>query len=61
MTDYEKMRAELFKLTVKELREIARDEGICLSYSGATKRGTVDEIVSQRRYREHEGYEEGDE
>ena len=54
MTDYEAMRDELSKLTVKQLRTIARDEGICLSYSGATKKGTVDEIVSQRRYRETE-------
>ena len=52
MTDYEEMRAELSKLTVKELRAIARAEGICLSYSGATKAGGVGEIVSQRRYRE---------
>ena len=54
MTDYEAMRGELSKLTAKQLRAIARDEGICLSYSGATKRGTVDEIVSQRRHREME-------
>lgn len=53
MTDYEEMRAELMGMTVEQLRKIARDERICLSYSGATKRGTVDEIVSQRRYREH--------
>lgn len=54
MTDYEEMRAELSRMTVKQLRAIARDEGICLSYSGATKAGTVNEIVSQRRHREHE-------
>lgn len=54
MTDYEKMREELSRKTVKELRAIARDEGICLSYSGATKAGIVGEIASQRHYREHE-------
>lgn len=61
MTDYEEMRAELSKLTVKELRSIARAEGICLGYSGATKAGAVNEIVSQRRHREHEGHEEDEE
>ena len=55
MTDYDKMRDELSRMTVKELRAIAREEGICLSYSGATKAGIVGEIVSQRHYREHEG------
>lgn len=52
MTDYEKMHEELSRMTVKQLRAIARDEGICLGYSGATKAGCVGEIVSQRRYRE---------
>lgn len=52
MTDYDKMRDELMCMTVKQLKQIARDDGICLSYSGATKAGTVNEIVSQRRYRE---------
>ena len=46
-------------MTVKDLRAIAREEGICLSYSGATKAGIVGEIASQRRYREHDG-ERGD-
>ena len=55
MTDYDEMRDELSRLTVKELRAIARDEGICLSYSGQTKVGTVNEIVSQRRHRETNG------
>ncbi|MBR4687083.1 MAG: hypothetical protein IKP01_02115 [Bacteroidales bacterium] len=54
MTDYDKMRDQLSRMTVKQLRKIARDEGICLGYSGATKAGTVNEIVSQRRHREHE-------
>ena len=54
MTDYDAMRDSLSKLTVKALRAIARNEGICLSYSGATKRGMVDEIVSQRRNRDME-------
>ena len=55
MTDYEKMRDELMGMTVKQLKQVARDEGICLSYSGATKAGTVNEIVSQRRHRDMDG------
>ena len=56
MTDYESMRESLMQLTVRQLREIARTEGICLSYSGSTKKGIVGEIVGQRRYREQEGH-----
>ena len=55
MTDYEKMREDLSRMTVKQLRAIARDEGICLGYSGATKAGIVGEIVGQRRHFEMEG------
>lgn len=51
-TDYAAMRADLARHTVKQLRAIARDEGICLGYDGATKRGTVDAIVGERQYRE---------
>ena len=54
MTDYDEMRDELSRLTVKELRQIARDEGICLSYGGSTKAGIVGEIVSQRHHLECE-------
>ena len=54
MDKYEAMRGSLMQLTCKQLRAIARNEGICLSYSGATKRGMVDEIVSQRRHRDME-------
>ena len=51
-TDYDAMRADLARRTMKQLREVARAEGICLGYDGATKRGTVDAIVGQRQYRE---------
>ena len=54
-TKYDQMRDELSKLTMKELKQIAKDEGICLGYAGATKRETVNEIISQRSYREREG------
>lgn len=51
-TDYSAMRADLARRTMKQLREIARAEGITLGYDGATKRGTVDAIVGERQYRE---------
>lgn len=51
-TDYAAMRADLARRTMKQLREIAKHEGICLGYDGATKRGTVDAIVGERQYRE---------
>lgn len=54
MDKYEAMRGSLMQCTCKVLRAIARNEGICLGYSGATKRGMVDEIVSQRRHRDME-------
>lgn len=52
MSDYETMRAELSRLTMRELKQIAKDEGICLGYDGSRKTTTVNAIVSQRRYRE---------
>lgn len=52
-TDYAAMRADLARHTMKQLRAIARAEGICLGYDGATKRGTVNAIVGQRQYREY--------
>ena len=52
-TDYAAMRADLANHTMKQLREVARAEGICLGYDGATKRATVDAIVGQRQYREY--------
>jgi len=54
MMDFEKMCDELSRKTVKELRQIARDKGICLGYSGASKKSMVGEIASQIRYRERE-------
>ena len=46
------MRERLSALTVRELKDIARAEGICLGYAGATKAGTIDEIIANRRYRD---------
>lgn len=50
--DERRMRERLSALTVRELKDIARAEGICLGYAGATKAGTIDEIIANRRYRD---------
>lgn len=50
--DERRMRERLSALTVRELKDVARAEGICLGYAGATKEGTIDEIISARRYRD---------
>ena len=52
-TDYDQMRADLANHTMKQLREIARAEGICLGYDGARKDTAVAAIVSNRRHREY--------
>lgn len=48
---WDAMRADLQKLTVKQLRKIAKDEGICLGYAASRKDTTIDQIVGNRRYR----------
>lgn len=48
---WEDMRERLMGLTTKQLRQIARDEGISLGYAASRKDATVAEIVSQRRHR----------
>lgn len=50
--DYGAMRAELMRMTMRELRDVARAEGICLGYAGSRKASAVDEIVGQRRHRD---------
>lgn len=49
MTDYEEMRERLMRKTVKELRALARAEGISLGYDASRKENTVAAIVSWRR------------
>ena len=56
--DEEAMRRALMRLTVRELRQVAREEGVCLGYEGSTKAGIVGAIVSHRRYVEHMRQEE---
>lgn len=45
------MRECLMKLTLKQLKALARDEGIALGYAGSRKDTCVAEIVAQRRNR----------
>ena len=52
-TYYEAMRADLATHTMKQLREVARAEGICLGYDGARKDTAVAAIVGSRRHREY--------
>lgn len=54
-TDYDAMRADLMRMTMKQLRAIAKAEGISLGYDGARKDTTVAAIVSWRRHNEREG------
>ena len=54
-TDYDAMRADLMAKTMKELRAIARAEGICLGYDGARKDTAAAAIVSHREHMAREG------
>lgn len=49
---WEIMRDELMKLTGKQLKAIANEEGICLGNEANCKKSTVGVIVQNRRYRE---------
>ena len=53
---WDAMREELSGMTLKELRVLAKRDGICLGYAASRKDTCVAEIVSQRRYREENGY-----
>ena len=56
MTDkWEAMRLELAAKTVKELKQIAKEEGITLGYDASRKDSCVGAIVTNRRYRELNG------
>ena len=54
MTDFDELREELYRKTTKELRQLARDEGITLGYDAARKDTMVSAIVSWLRHREME-------
>lgn len=48
---WDEMRERLMDLTTKQLRQLAKDEGICLGYDASRKDTTVGAIVSARRHR----------
>ena len=48
---WDDMRERLMGLTAKQLRQLAREEGITLGYAASRKDTAVAEIVSQRRSR----------
>ena len=52
---WDEMRDQLMGLSVKELKAIAKEEGICLGYAAARKDSMVGEIVTYRRNRELHG------
>lgn len=52
---WDEMRERLMGLTTKQLRQIARDEHICLGYDASRKDTTVGAIVSARRHRAMSG------
>lgn len=56
---WDEMRESLMGLTVRQLRQIARDEGICLGYAASSKNETIGEIVGTRRHRAMRGDERG--
>ena len=52
---WDEMRERLMGLTTKQLRQLARDEGITLGYAASRKDTTVGAIVSARRHRAMSG------
>lgn len=52
---WDEMRDQLMKLSIKELKAIAKEEGVCLGYAASRKDSTVGEIVAYRRYTEQHG------
>lgn len=45
------MRERLMRLSMKQLKQIAKDEHVTLGYAAARKDSTAAEIVSHRRHR----------
>lgn len=48
---WEDMRERLMGLTLRQLKQLAKDEGISLGYAASRKDSAVAEIVTQRRHR----------
>lgn len=56
MDKWEKMREELAHMTLKQLKALAKQDGITLGYDGSRKDSAIGAIVSARRYQELNGY-----
>ena len=44
-------RERLEKMTMKQLKAVAKDEGICLGYDGSRKANAINAIVNWRRFK----------
>lgn len=44
-------RERLEKMTMKEIKEVAKDEGICLGYDGSRKADAINAIIEWRRFK----------
>lgn len=44
-------RERLEKMTLKELKAVAKDEGISLGYDGSRKANAINTIISWRRFK----------
>lgn len=51
MTTEAEDRERLEKMTMKELREVAKDEGISLGYDGSRKANAIGLILEWRRFK----------
>lgn len=51
MTTEAEDRQRLEKMTMKQLREVAKNEGVCLGYDGARKSNAIGLILEWRRFK----------
>lgn len=53
---WEEMRDELERLTLKQLRALAKNDGITLGYDASRKDSAISAIITARRYQELNGF-----
>lgn len=51
MTTEAEDRERLEKMTMKQLREVAKNEGVCLGYDGSRKANAIGLILEWRRFK----------
>lgn len=51
MTTEAEDRERLEKMTMKEIKAVAKDEGICLGYDGSRKADAVIAIIEWKRFK----------